>query len=65
LTTISVRGIRVGRETARLPNAMQSTKTATTIAKVKGDDPSERPPIRIRTACTVIMAKPTRSATAA
>ncbi len=63
--TMIGRGIRAGRETARLPSAMQSTKTATTMAKVKGDEPSESPPRRIRTACTAIMAKPTRSATAA
>jgi hypothetical protein len=48
-----------------MPSAMQSTKTATTMAKVKGDEPSESPPIRISTACTAIMAKPTSSATAA
>ena len=44
---------------------MQSTKTATTIENVKCDEPSESPPMRISTVWSVIIAKPTSSATTA
>jgi hypothetical protein len=44
---------------------MQRTKTATTIEKVNCEEPKERPPSRISTVCSVIIAKPTSSAAAA
>ena len=44
---------------------MQSTNTATTIEKVKFDEPSESPPTRISTVWKHIAAKPTSSATTA
>ena len=57
--------MRVQAPTARLPSAMQSTKTATTVAKVKSDAPRAWLPRRISAVCTVIIAKPSRQATAA
>ena len=44
---------------------MQSTKTATTIEKVNWEEPKETPPSRMSAVCSVIMAKPVSSATAA
>ena len=52
-------------ETAKLPSAMQSTKTATTIAKVKWEAPSESAPIRFSVVWMHIIAKPDSSTTAA
>ena len=51
-------------ETAKLPSAMHSTNTATTIANVYSDEPNARPPIRITIVCSTIIAKPTSSAAA-
>ena len=65
MATSRVLGIRGRAETAKLPRAMQSTKTATTIEKVKCEEPKERPPSRISTVCSVIIAKPTSRAAAA
>ena len=42
------RGMRRNAETARLPAAMQSTNTATTMAKVKWEEPSERAATRFK-----------------
>ena len=44
---------------------MQSTKTATTIENVNWEEPKARPPSRISTLWSVIIAKPVSSATAA
>ena len=44
---------------------MQSTKTATTIEKVNWEEPKARPPSRISTLWSVIIAKPVSRATAA
>ena len=57
--------MRRSAETARLPSAMQSTKTATTIAKVKWEAPSERAPIRFRVVWMHIIAKPASRTTSA
>jgi hypothetical protein len=54
-----------GRARPKEPGAMQSTKTATTIEKVNCEEPKARPPSRISTVWSVIMAKPTSRATAA
>src|SRR5215831_6408399 len=51
-------------ETAKPPIAMQNTKIATTLANVKGDEPSASPPIRLATVWRVIRAEPARSAAA-
>ena len=52
-------------DTARLPSAIHSTKTATTIAKVNWEEPKARPPIRLKVVCSVIIANPASRATAA
>ena len=44
---------------------MQSTNTATTMAKMKWEGPKARPPTRISTVWTAIMAKPSSRAAAA
>jgi hypothetical protein len=53
------------RRDRELPSAMQSTKTATTIAKVKWEAPSERAPIRFRVVWMHIIAKPESRTTTA
>ena len=44
---------------------MQSTKIATTIAKLNWEGPNERPATRITLVWTTIIAKPTSAAIAA
>jgi hypothetical protein len=57
--------MRENTDTARLPRAMQSTNTATTIEKVNSEEPNERAPRRISTVWIDIIAKPSsRAATA-
>jgi hypothetical protein len=63
--TMRLAGMRGSAETARLPRAIESTKTATTMAKVKWEEPKARHPIRLSVVCTAIMAKPPSSATVA
>lgn len=51
--------------TVRLPIAMHSTKTPTTMPKVNGEEPSASAPIRLSVVCRLIIAKPASSATSA
>ena len=49
----------------KLPSAIASTKTATTIENVNWDEPMASMPRRMKVVCIVIMAKPVSRATVA